>query len=794
MRFSFNWLKRYLSTNLKIGQIADKLTAIGLEVDTLENPDEIFRGFKLVRIKTAQKHPNADRLKICSVEDAAGNTKDIVCGAENAREGIMTVLATPGAIIPATKEVLKESKIRGIVSEGMICSYSELAIPSKKEGIVEINPQIDLSTSVGDALGYDGGIIDVSITPNRGDCFSVKGIARDLAAAGAGSFITASEKIVCNSSFKFPLNIVTEENNLSSEYAPMIAFRVIRGVKNGPSPDWLKSALQLAGLNSISTLVDLSNFWMFDNGRPTHLYDMKKVEGNFHIRFAKVQEAFVDIKGNEHWLFQDMPLMADDKSPLCILGIMGSSKVTCDENTTDILIESGFFNQVLVGKAGNLLNIQSDSRIRFERGIDRSSCIPGLEGITQLILDNCGGEASEIFVVGSEPKNETRITLRKRKLNDIAGYNVDWDEAKLTLKRLSLKEVGAPLDERATFSIPSWRSDLNIEADLVEEILRIKGYDSVQEKSIKVTVPENDKILEKRRQVIAVKRLLAARGLSEIVTYSFTKWNIAEAFREEKDLIKLINPISVDLSVMRPSLLPTLLLNAANSLNYGEKNIGIYEVGNVFFDSCEQSLHISGVRIGSKYEKNWIDHRKDADIFDIKGDVFAVLGYYGISEKDVSISSNVPPYYHPYISGTIILSSAEKIGYFGELHPKIKKLFGITERVICFEIFNDLLSFPIQKSDFFNGKIFPKISRDFSFLFAKKTLIGDIINKIRELDTKISKVVVFDHFKLSDTEKTIGISVVLDAVDRTLTEKEAQDVSDKIIKYVESVGGELRKK
>ncbi|MDR1561384.1 MAG: phenylalanine--tRNA ligase subunit beta, partial [Holosporaceae bacterium] len=474
MRFSFNWLKRHLSTDLSIQEIADKLTSIGLEVENIEDPTEIFENFKLVQIESSEKHPNADNLHVCVVKDSDGNKMRIVCGAQNARTGLKTVLALPGAKIPYSGEVLKKSKIRGVESEGMMCSYRELSVQSKDDKIIEIDDKVDLKTPVGEALDYGNGIIDASITPNRGDCFSIMGIARDLAAAGAGNFM-AAEKVVCKSSFKFPLRINYDTSAACSQYAPMLAFRVIRGIKNGDSPQWLKSLLKAAEMNSVSAVVDMANWLMKDIGRPLHIYDLNKIKGSLSIRFTRNKESFIDLKENSHVLLQDTLIAADEESPLCLLGIIGSTKAACDEHTTDILIESALFDPIFIARTGMFLNITTDSRAIFERGIDKASCVPGIEAISKLILDNCGGEASEIYVIGKQPSFEQRISLKKEKLHSISGYEVDWNVAKIFLKRLGLQEISSD-SENVTFQIPSWRSDLNIEEDLVEEVIRMVGY------------------------------------------------------------------------------------------------------------------------------------------------------------------------------------------------------------------------------------------------------------------------------------------------------------------------------
>lgn len=791
MRFTYNWLKSYLSTDLSANQIAEKLTSIGLEVESFEDPSIIFEKFKLAQIESAEKHPNADKLKICEVVDGYGKKYHIVCGAPNARAGLKTILALSGAIIPESGIVLKKSKIRGIESEGMMCSCTELAISDvDSHGIIEIAPDTDLSASVGEVLGYDGGIFDVSITPNRGDCFSVKGIARDLAAAGAGMFIEP-EKIGCQGAFNFPLNVQIDYG--IQNYAPFIALRVIRGIKNGESPSWLKQRLKAADINSISTIVDLSNLWLVDSGRPLHIYDLNKIEGDLSIRFAKNKEKFTDIKGNERLLQADMLVTTDNKDVLCLMGIMGSAKAACDKNTTDILIESAFFDHISVSKAGGFLNIMSDSRTRFERGIDRESCIPGLESITKAIIDLCGGEASSILTIGEVPKNEHPLVLTKKKLNSIAGFDVAWEQAKDVLLRLGLK-LKSESESSMTFVTPSWRHDLNIEEDLIEEILRLIGYDAVTEQRIEPLVKGKDKYLSLLRDKNTLKKLLASKGLSEVISYSFIKTEYAEAFKENKKLLLLLNPISEDLSVMRPSLLPGLIFAASRTLNYGKTHAELMEAGDVFYNECLQESQIAGVHIGEIHERSWIDQNRKADIFDAKADLLAILEYYGIYEKDITIKKeNLPSYYHPSRSGVVFIGR-RLIGYFGEIHPKIRKLFSVNERIICFEVILDNIA-PSQKKNAFNSKVFPTIERDFSFVFNTKTLVGNLISEIYKLDSRVIKADIFDCFEMSHLKKSVGFTITLGATNRTLTEEEANEVSLKVISHITKFGdGELRTK
>ncbi|MDR2766469.1 MAG: phenylalanine--tRNA ligase subunit beta [Holosporaceae bacterium] len=791
MRFSFNWLRRHLVTSFSLRQVADRLTAIGLEVENLQDPAEIFKKFKLVRIDSVEKHPNADTLNVCIVRDDDGATMRIVCGAKNVRVGLKSVLAMPGAVVPASGEVLKRSKIRGIESEGMMCSPAELALSAEKNGIVDVGDDVDLSTPVGDALGYDGGIIDVSVTPNRGDCLSVKGIARDLAASGVGSFIEA-KKIVVDSAFKFPLKIDCDRSEACEQYAPVLAFRVIRNIRNGESPEWVRSLLQSAGMKSISAVVDLANWFMLDSGRPLHIYDLGKINGGLSVRFAKNQEKFVDLKGATHELRDDMLVCADSRSTLCLMGVMGSAEAACDENTTDILLESALFDPVFVSKTGSFLNLISDSRSMFERGVDRSFCVPGLETITRLILDHCGGEASAVMVVGDEPEPKPSVTLRREKLLAVGCGEVDWNMAKAILANLGLIEISSD-EDKITCAVPSWRSDIALEEDLIEEILRIVGYDQIPSQRIENVAVGTDKILSEKKLVTAAMRLLASCGLSEVVTYSFMNGEHAEVFSEDNALINLINPISVDLDVLRPSLIPNLLLTAKRSLNYGRSGVEICESGNVFQGDGKQELHISGLRAGLAHERNWLQKTRSVDVFDVKSDLLALLEYFGVKSKNVLMEFPAPSYYHPSRSGALVLGR-RKFGYFGELHPKINKIFGMGEKVVCFELLCSSLLYSKSARNSYASKVFPKINRDFSFVFDAKVAIGNVVAAVYKLDQRISNVDVFDCYSVSELQNSLGIAVVLEVADRTLTEDEAAEVSDKIIAHVASVGGELRTK
>lgn len=791
MRFSFNWLKKYLETEQSIAQVAESLTAIGLEVDNLLDPEVAFKNFKLVKIEKAERHPNADRLQICSVVDGEGNHHQIVCGAPNAREGLIAILAMPGAIIPASNEILKKSKIRGVESQGMMCSFDELAIEAENEcdGIIEVPEGTDLKTSVADVLGFDGGIFDVSITPNRGDCFSVKGIARDLAAYGVGKFVENQPK-PCKVDPKISMNIDYEDEAVFN-YAPQMSFRVIRGLKNGESPKWLKDSLKNAGLNSISAVVDIANYCMIDCGSPFQIYDLDKVEGKFNIRFSYKNERFSDFKGEQYSLNSSILISEDDNhEPLCLLGIKSGEQITCDENTKNILIESAYFKPECIARTGIYLDAISDSRTRFERGIDRDNCIDALEQVSSMILENCGGSAGEVLTIGNTNYPKISIKMTKQKLKSVSGCEIDWGRVKEILCKLGLTIVSEE-DESATFTVPSWRHDLTIEEDLIEEVLRINGYNNAQEKPLSVISIGEDASLKDFEQLSNLRKLLAFRNMSEVVAYSFTKREYAEAFREDRKIILIVNAITMDFEVMRPSLLPNLLKTAVLSLNYGEKSVSIFEIGHVFADFCDQETHISGIRVGAANSRNWLNKKRNYDVFDVKSDFFSMLNFYGVNVKNVKIEVGAPSYYHPSRSGAVYLGK-KLLGWFGELHPRINKLFGISDRIMAFEMLPAINEVKKKRQREYNNKIFPKIERDFSFIFKGQDSVGKVINDICKLDNRIAKVDIFDSFRISSTQKSIGITVVLDAVNRTLTENEANEVSDKVVSYVEKLGGRLR--
>lgn len=802
MRFSIQWLKRYLRTNACVGEIAEKLNSLGMEVESFQDPEILFASFMVCQVKSVADHPSADRLHVCEVETYDGKIHNVVCGAKNVRSGIKAVFALPGAKIPSTGAVIKKSKLRGVYSEGMLCSYDELGIDCKDcvDGIIELPCDVALTAELGvDVFNFGGGIIDVSVTPNRGDCLSVMGIARDLAASGIGEFFDDFCDISVDCKFPFSNSIYMERSEAIAQYMPRFAIRVIRGIKNVGKIEEIEQFLSVVGVNSVCPVVDIANFLTFDRCRPFHVYDLAKTSGDVVARMATMREKFTDIKGKDHILIPTTPVVADDNGVLCMLGIMGSNRAMCDENTTDILLESAYFDPAAVARVGNYVGITSDSRSRFERGIDYQSCVSGLEYLSDMILKHCGGQASEILYSENVKIPEIRVSLRECSLEKVTGAKISFDRSKNILKNLGLIESAAinhdtECCDSAIFKIPSWRHDLAIERDLIEEVLRVVGYDCVQEKPFDICVITDDQMWSRHGKLIGAKRNLCARGLDEIVTYSFISTKKAEVFKGDFDLINVSNPISSEMSVMRPSLLPNLLDNCVNSINYGKSDVAIFELGNVFEKKAGQILRVGGVRCGYAVQRNWLDAARFVDVFDAKGDFLWAISSFGLDINSLNVKQGAPGWYHPYRSGTFVSSSNNVLGTFGEIHPLIRKMFGIDHIIVGFELnVEELFALKLKESKIVN-KIFQHVERDFSFIFKCDFHADKVINKIRHLDKLIASVDIFDNYTINTGSRAIGIHVLIQPEDRTLTDDELTLISTKIISTVDELGGELRKK
>lgn len=800
MRFSFDWLKRHLNTSKTIDEIADTLTFLGLEVEEVVNPDKIFKNFVIASVGNVQKHPNADKLRTCIATLADGSQKHIVCGASNLREGLKVVLALPGAVIPSSGTVLKKSKIRSVPSEGMLCSLEELGLAAESEGIIELPEDISLSESVANALNFGEGILDVSLTPNRGDCFCVRGIARDLAAAGAGELIDLPAVNV-NAQDECGAKISIEDVDVEKS-APFFAFRTISGVKNGQSPLWIQNLLKSANMKPISAVVDLANFVMLDIGRPFHVYDLDKINNQLQIRHAQEGEVFSDLQGKDHKMSSDTIITYNNGDILCILGIMGSDKCACDADTTNILLESALFDQVYMSTIGNKYNIVSDARTRFERGVDPDLSITGLDKVSDLILNTCGGKASKIVTFGKLPESGSRITITQKKIDNLAGFHIPLQRAIEILSNLGLTLI-SNTEESAEFSVPSHRFDLSIEEDLIEEVLRIVGYDSVPLSRLECKLTSDRQVeLANLRTITSLRSFACSCGLSEVVSFCFSDPKYSDLFASDvrsgsKDVITITNPISADLAVMRNSLYTWLLANAAKMMRYSNRSCNLFELGPIFSAPNRQQLVLAGVRVGLHGERSWMNRDRNVDVFDAKSDLLSCLQHIGVDiNKIVYDVKNVPGFYHPARSANIFLGN-KLIGSFGELRRDVCSAFDINTTAVAFEIYLDDILKPAKRSyKNTSDKIYQAVDRDFSFVFKSTGLGGvcanDIVSEIRKVSPLIKSVIVFDYYKIDESSIALGISIKIQSDEKTLTDLEIKEVCNNVISATEKIGCGLR--
>lgn len=800
MRFSLDWLKRHLETNKTVREIAQKLTEIGIEVEEFCDAEEIFKNFVIASVSDVQKHPNAERLRTCTATLADGSTRAIVCGAKNLKDGLKVVLALPGAVIPATGNILKKSKIRGVPSEGMLCSLEELGMAAESDGIIELPEDTPLDASVCEVMAYSS-VFDVSVTPNRGDCFCVRGIARDLAAAGIGT-LKQLDDVTLNESFECSTNISIENDEVHTT-SPFLSFRVIRDVQKVQSPEWVYSLLKSANIKPISAVIDFANFVMLDIGQPLHVYDLDKLANGFNIRYAKHGETFVDLQGRIHKLTNDTLISADENGPLCLLGIVGGERCACDENTKNILIEAACFDSVYTSTTGRKYNVVSDARTRFERGVDPRACCKALDRFANLVVNHCGGSVSKSLQIGVLPVLDKLVSISSHRLNSILGYHVQFDTAIDILKSLGFCLVELS-KELAKFKVPSHRFDIQIEEDLIEEVVRIIGYDNIQmvELKIRKTNQMTDELC-KLSKITSLKRCACACGLSELRSFSFIDQSIANVFASElvpssQNIISISNPISTDLGVMRNSLYPSLISNAAKSLRFSERNCNLFEIGHVFAKPNEQKTMLAAVRIGNVSERSWLNKDRSADVFDIKSDMMACLMHLGIDESRIGFNMYpVPEYYHPTRSAGIYYRN-HVVGFFGEIKPSIAAMFDIDTTVACFEVFIDefLAVSKKEKTLDLSQKIYQPVERDFSFVFKEdrdhRIHAVDVVNAIRKVSDLIKSIAVFDYYKIDEYEFALGINIKLQAMDKTLTDAEIKDVSSKIVDTVHKLGGGMR--
>ncbi|MHA1165720.1 MAG: phenylalanine--tRNA ligase subunit beta, partial [Alphaproteobacteria bacterium] len=671
MKFTLSWLKDHLETKEPLDVILDKLTLIGLEVEEVSDPAQTMVPFIVGEVVAAEKHPDADKLQVCQVETGEGVVQ-VVCGAPNARVGLKGVFAPCGSYVPGIDLELKPVKIRGQDSHGMLLSERELEISDEHDGIIELPGTSEIGSPASTALGLDDPVIEIAITPNRPDCLGVRGIARDLAAADVGDLKDDTLKLV-EGAFGNPVPIELRFNAEQATACSAFAGRLVRGVKNGPSPEWLQRRLRAIGLRPINALADITNYITYDRGRPLHVYDAGKLKGTIHARAGKKGEEFEALDGNSYKVDEDMCVIADESGVLGLGGIIGGEASGCTADTVNVFIESAYFDPIRTAATGRKLNILSDARFRFERGVDPAFVVPGLEMATKMVLEICGGEASKVTLAGEPPEKDTIIAFDSAEVLRLTGLELVPAEIKFILKQLGFWLSGDGPEYRV--SVPSWRPDVSQPADLVEEVIRIVGVDGVKA----VPLPRGEGVARpvlttRQKRVRLARRTLAGRGLVEAVTWSFISRDAASAFGGGQDELELANPISSDLSSMRPSLLPGLAAAAQRNLSRGFSDAALFEVGQAYRGALPQDQFIAaaGIRSGSAQMpgsgRHWSGFARTADLFDAKADALAVLDALGYA-ANVQAARTAPDWYHPGKSGVLQLGPQKVLAHFGELHP-----------------------------------------------------------------------------------------------------------------------------
>jgi phenylalanyl-tRNA synthetase beta chain len=807
MKFTLSWLKDHLHTAADLPSIVATLTRIGLEVEHVHDPAEALRGFVIAEIRDAKPHPNADRLQVCNVI-AGGDPVEVVCGAPNARAGLRTVFAPVGTFIPGKKTVLGAGVIRGVASNGMLCSAEELGLSGGVDGIMELPSDAPVGTPYAGWAGLDDPVIEINLTPNRPDAMGVAGIARDLAAAGLGTVTTPAVPAI-EGGAPCPVPVRIEMAEADTELVSAFALRQVSGVENGPSPTWLQAKLRAIGLRPINTLVDITNFLAFDRARPLHVFDAAKVSGALVIRRARPGESLAALDGKTYALDEGVVVIADDTGPISIAGVMGGEATGCDESTTDVLIESALWHPGNIARTGRKLGIVSDARYRFERGIDPAFCLPGLDWATRLVLDLCGGAPSAATLAGAIPQPDTRIVFPKGEVMRLTGLDIAGEEIAGILQALGFELAQEEKDLDTLFvKAPPWRPDIFVKADLVEEVVRIAGIDRVEPRPLHRVETVSTAILtplQKRSR--QAKRALAASGLVEAVTWSFVSRREAELFADGRPALALANPIAVDLSDMRPSLLPGLIAAARRNAARGASDIGLFEVGQIFRGDGEtdQRIAAAGIRKGTASVRgagrHWSGGATSVDTFDAKSDAMALLATLGVPTGGLQIVSGGSSAFHPGRSATLRFGPKTIVGTFGELHPRVLEALDVDGPLVGFEVILDDIPAPKSKPTKAKARLdlaeLMPLQRDFAFIVDRAVEAGDIVKAALGADRSlISDIVVFDVYAgqgVPDGKKSVAIAATIQPRDHTLTDAEIEVIASKIIAdVVKKTGAALR--
>ena len=797
MKTTLSWLKSHLVTEAPLSALVDRLTMLGHEVESMEDRAASLKGFVVARVVSAEPHPNADRLRVCRVDAGKGEVQ-VVCGAPNARTGMKGVFGPVGVTIPKTGTPLQESTIRGVASRGMLMSAAELALGEDHSGIIELPADAPVGASYASLVGLDDPVLDIKVTPNRADCLGVRGIARDLAAAGMGR-LSPLDTTPIEGRFRSPIAIHIEDRKA----CPLFLGRHIRGLKNGPSPRWLRERLEAIGLRPISALVDITNFLTFDVNRPLHVFDAGKVTGDLTVRFARRGEKLLALNGREYELDPEITAIADDVGVQSLGGVIGGEPTACTETTTEVFVEAALFDPIRTAATGRRLEIISDARYRFERGVDPAFVGPGLEIATRLILELCGGEASEVVVAGAAPDWQREYLLRPERLAGLGGLHVPPAESRAILETLgcTISEAAAEHGGSLRVEPPSWRGDIEGEADLVEEVLRVKGYDEIPAVPLpRETVISRPAIDARRRRAELVRRTLASRGLTEAVTFSFISSRVAELFGGGKPELRLVNPISAELDAMRPSALPGLVEAARHNADRGFPDAALFELGPAYRDDTpEGQLTVAaGLRAGRLGPRDWRQPPGEPDLYDAKADALAALAAMGAPVDNIQTADDPPPWFHPGRAGALRLGPS-LLAHFGELHPDVLDAFEVKGPVAAFEVFLDAV--PLPRAG--RGKpplklsVFQPVERDFAFIVDRDLPAETLLRAARSVDRKlVSEIRLFDVYEgkgLPEGKKSLAISVVLQPQEATLTDSDIEAFSKRLVAAVEkATGGTLR--
>ena len=794
MKFTLSWLKEHLDTTATLSEITEALTDLGLEVEEVRDPAAKLAAFTLARVLHAEQHPDADRLRVCRVLTDEGE-KQIVCGAPNAREGITVVLAKPGDYVPGIDVTLGVGKIRGVESHGMMASERELELSDEHNGIIEL-PSGEVGQRFVDWLASNAPekvdpMVHIKITPNRPDALGVYGIARDLAARGLGTLKPMADTVV-EGRFASPVGVTID--SAIADKAPYFAGRVIRGVRNGPAPEWMQQRLRAIGLRPINTLVDITNLFTYDLNRPLHVFDMAKVSGDLLVRPSAQGEEILALDGKTYALPDGTMVIADKNGPESIAGIMGGEHSGCSEDTTDVFLESAFWDPIAIATTGRALKINSDARYRFERGVDPAFTRPGLELATRMILDLCGGEPSEVVEAGAVPDTGRAYRLDTARTASLVGLDIPADVQRATLTALGFRMEGDMAH------VPSWRPDVLGEADLVEEIARIASLTKLQGRPLPRPEPGVPKPVLTPLQVRerTARRQAAALGYNECVTYSFIDRTLAELFGGGADAVKVENPISSEMTHLRPDLLPGLLAAAARNQARGFADLALFELGPVFVggEPGEQATQISGLMIGNTAPRDPFGSRRKVDLYDAKADAEALLAAIGAPAK-VQVNRKLDPWWHPGRAGNIALGP-NILATFGELHPRILRALDVKGPAVAFSVKIANVPFPKVRTATRPALTISElqtVERDFAFVVDAQVEALTLVNAAAGADkTLIDSVTVFDQFTgLEGGRKSIAITVRLQPRDKTLTDAEIEAVSQKIIDKVQkATGGTLR--